>query len=52
MAKSVTSNDKKHTASADGVSDHIELLPGKEYKISFTSAGAFALDLQEMLGDG
>lgn len=33
-------------------SDHLELLPGKEYQLSFTSAGAFVLDLQMLSANG
>lgn len=40
------------TATSTGASDHISLVPGREYVLSFTSAGAFVVDLQRLAGDG
>jgi hypothetical protein len=52
MALSATNSDGKVTVSSQTASDHISLVPGREYALSFSSAGAFALDLQMMAGDG
>lgn len=40
------------TVSAQTQSDHIALPAGAEYCLTFSSAGAFALDLQRLAGDG
>lgn len=52
MAQSATNSSGSVTISATGTSDHISLVPGREYAISASSAGAFAFDLQIMAGDG
>lgn len=38
------------TVSSATTSDHISLPPGRDYVLTFTSAGAFVLDLE--IGDG
>jgi hypothetical protein len=43
--------DRRVVASATGASGSLELPAGREYHISFTSAGAFALTLQQLAGD-
>lgn len=40
------------TVSAQTQSDHIALPAGHEYCLTFSSAGAFALDLQRLASDG
>jgi len=46
MALSPTNSSGSVTQSATGASDHISLVPGREYALSFSSAGAF------VVGDG
>ena len=52
MALSATNSDGYVVVSSATQSDHINLVPGRSYLLSFSSAGAFALDLQVMAGDG
>ncbi len=52
MALSPTNSSGSVTRSATGESDHISLVPGREYALSFSSAGAFVVDVQIMAGDG
>ena len=40
------------TVSSQTQSDHISLPAGQKYALTFSSAGAFALDLQRMDGNG
>lgn len=40
------------TVSSATQSEALDLAPGRDYVLSFTSAGAFALDLQVLAGDG
>lgn len=51
MALSDNNADRYVTVSSATQSDHIKLVPGREYVLEFTSAGAFALDVQTS-GDG
>lgn len=51
MALAATSPNSVTVSSATQ-SDHIHLPPGHDYVLSFTSAGAFVLDVQIMAGDG
>jgi len=52
MALSATNIDGKAVATATGGSEHLTLVPGRSYLLSFSSAGAFVLDLQVLAGDG
>lgn len=52
MALSATNSSGSVTQSATGASDHLSLVPGREYALSFSSAGAFVVDVQVMAGDG
>jgi len=52
MGQSSTNSSGSVTVSSATTSDHISLVPGREYAISASSAGAFAFDLQIMAGDG
>lgn len=52
MGQSATNSSGSVTVSSATTSDHISLVPGREYAISASSAGAFAFDLQIMAGDG
>jgi hypothetical protein len=51
MAKSEQNDIGQVTKSATGASDHLELSEGSSWKLTFVSAGAYALDLQEVAGD-
>lgn len=52
MAQAATNAYGYVTVSSATQSDHLNLVPGRSYLLSFTSAGAFALDLQVLAGDG
>jgi len=52
MALAATHINSYVTVSSATTSDHLTLSPDHEYKLSFTSAGAFVVALQELAGDG
>ena len=52
MALAATNSGGYVVVSSATRSDHINLVPGRRYMLSFSSAGAFALDLQVLAGDG
>lgn len=52
MALAATNSDGYVVVSSATQSDHISLVPGRSYMLSFSSAGAFVLDLQVLAGDG
>lgn len=52
MALAATNSNGYVTVSSATQSDHLNLVPGRSYLLSFTSAGAFAIDLQVLSGDG
>lgn len=52
MAIAATSIDGYVVASGTGATSHIVLVPGRQYMLSFSSSGAFVVDVQMLAGDG